>query len=140
MHQEHVTGGKIGQQIFSPAPKAGHSLTLEPRDEVLLEREPEVFAPGLRADDLRSFHGRLQAAADGLDFGQFGHRGHSPCGRDVIAPSRRARYGPAKEMILMDRRDETAHFGFRDVPLDDKQTLVNDVFHSVASRYELLND
>jgi len=36
--------------------------------------------------------------------------------------------------------DETTHFGFRDVPLEDKQTLVNSVFHSVASRYDLMND
>ena len=40
----------------------------------------------------------------------------------------------------MNRPDETTHFGFRDVPLDQKQTLVNDVFHSVASRYDLMND
>jgi demethylmenaquinone methyltransferase/2-methoxy-6-polyprenyl-1,4-benzoquinol methylase len=40
----------------------------------------------------------------------------------------------------MDRQDNTTHFGYRDVPLDDKQTLVNDVFHSVASRYDLMND
>ncbi len=40
----------------------------------------------------------------------------------------------------MDRPDETTHFGFRDVPLGDKQTLVNEVFHSVASRYDLMND
>jgi demethylmenaquinone methyltransferase/2-methoxy-6-polyprenyl-1,4-benzoquinol methylase len=40
----------------------------------------------------------------------------------------------------MDRPRETTHFGFRDVALEDKQTLVNDVFHSVASRYDLMND
>jgi demethylmenaquinone methyltransferase/2-methoxy-6-polyprenyl-1,4-benzoquinol methylase len=40
----------------------------------------------------------------------------------------------------MDRNDRTTHFGFRDVALDDKQALVNDVFHSVASRYDLMND
>ncbi|HUE12176.1 MAG TPA: ubiquinone/menaquinone biosynthesis methyltransferase, partial [Steroidobacteraceae bacterium] len=40
----------------------------------------------------------------------------------------------------MDRPDQTTHFGFRDVPLNDKQTLVNDVFHSVARRYDLMND
>lgn len=40
----------------------------------------------------------------------------------------------------MDRPDQTTHFGFRDVALDDKQALVNDVFHSVASRYDLMND
>src|SRR5271155_5538769 len=40
----------------------------------------------------------------------------------------------------MNQPDETTHFGFRDVPLRDKQTLVNDVFHSVARRYDLMND
>jgi demethylmenaquinone methyltransferase/2-methoxy-6-polyprenyl-1,4-benzoquinol methylase len=40
----------------------------------------------------------------------------------------------------MNRPDETTHFGFRDVPLDEKQTLVNDVFHRVAQRYDLMND
>jgi demethylmenaquinone methyltransferase/2-methoxy-6-polyprenyl-1,4-benzoquinol methylase len=40
----------------------------------------------------------------------------------------------------MSGADQTTHFGFRDVPLNDKQTLVNDVFHSVAQRYDLMND
>ncbi len=40
----------------------------------------------------------------------------------------------------MDRPGDTTHFGFRDVPLSDKQTLVNGVFRSVASRYDLMND
>ena len=40
----------------------------------------------------------------------------------------------------MERSDETTHFGFRDVELEQKQTLVNDVFHSVAKRYDLMND
>src|ERR1700712_2388860 len=40
----------------------------------------------------------------------------------------------------MDRPDRTTHFGFRDVPLSDKQALVNDVFNSVAQRYDLMND
>jgi demethylmenaquinone methyltransferase / 2-methoxy-6-polyprenyl-1,4-benzoquinol methylase len=34
----------------------------------------------------------------------------------------------------------TAHFGSREVPLTDKQALVDDVFHSVARRYDLMND
>jgi demethylmenaquinone methyltransferase/2-methoxy-6-polyprenyl-1,4-benzoquinol methylase len=42
--------------------------------------------------------------------------------------------------LSMDHPDQTTHFGFRDVPLGDKQTLVNDVFHSVAQRYDLMND
>ena len=37
------------------------------------------------------------------------------------------------------RREET-HFGEKTVPLADKQGLVDDVFHSVARRYDLMND
>ena len=36
-------------------------------------------------------------------------------------------------------RDQT-HFGFREVPLERKQAMVDDVFHSVAGRYDLMND
>ena len=32
------------------------------------------------------------------------------------------------------------HFGYRTVELDDKQTLVDDVFRTVARRYDLMND
>ena len=35
--------------------------------------------------------------------------------------------------------DET-HFGFSTVPLAEKQDLVDDVFHKVAQRYDLMND
>ena len=35
---------------------------------------------------------------------------------------------------------DNTHFGYRQVPLADKQALVDDVFHSVASRYDLMND
>lgn len=36
--------------------------------------------------------------------------------------------------------DNTTHFGFSEVPLEDKQGRVNDVFRSVAHRYDLMND
>ncbi|WAC28107.1 bifunctional demethylmenaquinone methyltransferase/2-methoxy-6-polyprenyl-1,4-benzoquinol methylase UbiE [Ancylobacter sp. SL191] len=32
------------------------------------------------------------------------------------------------------------HFGFRTVPLGEKQRMVDEVFHSVARRYDLMND
>ncbi|SCY51024.1 bifunctional demethylmenaquinone methyltransferase/2-methoxy-6-polyprenyl-1,4-benzoquinol methylase UbiE [Microvirga guangxiensis] len=36
--------------------------------------------------------------------------------------------------------DENTHFGFQSVPLGEKQDRVNEVFRSVASRYDLMND
>jgi demethylmenaquinone methyltransferase/2-methoxy-6-polyprenyl-1,4-benzoquinol methylase len=43
-------------------------------------------------------------------------------------------------MPLSHNSAEAGHFGFRDVPLADKQGLVDGVFRSVASRYDLMND
>ena len=38
-----------------------------------------------------------------------------------------------------DNQDQT-HFGFEQVNVDDKQAKVADVFHSVASKYDIMND
>jgi demethylmenaquinone methyltransferase / 2-methoxy-6-polyprenyl-1,4-benzoquinol methylase len=53
---------------------------------------------------------------------------------------------PAEEELMLKTkrgqtgRDEDADFGFRKVLLADKQALVDDVFGSVARRYDLMND
>ena len=41
---------------------------------------------------------------------------------------------------MANAKEKQADFGFRQVPLGDKQALVDDVFHSVARRYDLMND
>jgi demethylmenaquinone methyltransferase/2-methoxy-6-polyprenyl-1,4-benzoquinol methylase len=45
-------------------------------------------------------------------------------------------------MVALDATmpDRSTHFGFRAVPLTDKQRLVDNVFHKVARRYDLMND
>ena len=40
----------------------------------------------------------------------------------------------------MSAAQNETHFGFRDVPLTEKQGLVDDVFHKVADRYDVMND
>ena len=40
----------------------------------------------------------------------------------------------------MQQTGDRSHFGFREVPTGDKQALVDDVFHSVARRYDVMND
>jgi demethylmenaquinone methyltransferase/2-methoxy-6-polyprenyl-1,4-benzoquinol methylase len=39
----------------------------------------------------------------------------------------------------MEQKD-TTHFGYREVPVEDKARHVADVFHSVAGKYDLMND
>jgi demethylmenaquinone methyltransferase / 2-methoxy-6-polyprenyl-1,4-benzoquinol methylase len=41
---------------------------------------------------------------------------------------------------MMEIEEKQADFGFRRVPAGEKQALVDDVFHSVARRYDLMND
>ena len=69
MHQQHVAGGQIGHQIFGAAAEPGHGLAGQPRGKVFLKGKPQIFAAGLGFEDFCPFHDRLQAAADGLDFG-----------------------------------------------------------------------
>jgi demethylmenaquinone methyltransferase/2-methoxy-6-polyprenyl-1,4-benzoquinol methylase len=40
----------------------------------------------------------------------------------------------------MSTKPDITSFGFREVPEDERQNLVNDVFAKVASRYDLMND
>lgn len=37
-------------------------------------------------------------------------------------------------------KKETTHFGFKEVPIHEKKDRVADVFHSVANKYDLMND
>ena len=37
-------------------------------------------------------------------------------------------------------QDKTTHFGFKQVPVEEKAGRVADVFHSVAGKYDLMND
>ncbi len=39
-----------------------------------------------------------------------------------------------------DTRPGTTHFGYRDVPVGEKQKLVGEVFSSVAAKYDVMND
>ncbi|OSN11480.1 bifunctional demethylmenaquinone methyltransferase/2-methoxy-6-polyprenyl-1,4-benzoquinol methylase [Lonsdalea iberica] len=41
---------------------------------------------------------------------------------------------------MADDSEKTTHFGYRTVAKDDKETMVADVFHSVAAKYDLMND
>ena len=41
---------------------------------------------------------------------------------------------------MVDDSEKTTHFGFRTVAKDDKEAMVAGVFHSVAAKYDLMND
>lgn len=40
----------------------------------------------------------------------------------------------------MSKKEQTTHFGFQEVPLEEKRNKVAEVFHSVADKYDIMND
>ena len=55
-------------------------------------------------------------------------------------PNRGSTRSQSVTMYPMNEQPKTTHFGFRDVPVGDKQKLVGQVFTSVARSYDLMND
>src|SRR5690606_27388559 len=45
---------------------------------------------------------------------------------------------PALDSPMNDKK--TTHFGFQEVPVEEKAERVAEVFHSVAAKYDLMND
>jgi demethylmenaquinone methyltransferase / 2-methoxy-6-polyprenyl-1,4-benzoquinol methylase len=43
-------------------------------------------------------------------------------------------------MTEQSKQSDTTHFGYQDVPVDQKADRVADVFHSVAGKYDIMND
>jgi demethylmenaquinone methyltransferase/2-methoxy-6-polyprenyl-1,4-benzoquinol methylase len=41
---------------------------------------------------------------------------------------------------MANNTENTTHFGYKDVRTEDKQGMVADVFHSVAAKYDVMND
>ena len=53
----------------------------------------------------------------------------------MTEPKRQRKPKPAPQM-----EPQTTHFGYSDVPVDEKASLVHDVFADVAENYDLMND
>ena len=74
MHDKHVAGRKVDEQIFGAPADAGHGFALEPLREILWQRPAQVAAVNLDLGEARPLHGLGKAAAHRLDFGKLGHR------------------------------------------------------------------
>jgi len=48
--------------------------------------------------------------------------------------------GAASSKSIKDHPEEETHFGFKTVKKEEKASLVGEVFHRVASNYDLMND
>ena len=147
MHQQHVAGRQIGQQIFGAPAEAGDGLACEPLGEILSAAasadrrgapRPAKRAPSMAGSRPRrtvstsgssGIRSSCSTSTTGLDF--------SALRRSRLVPRNGEHHAGSGRRL---DRDPQSHFGFRTVNLDDKQALVDEVFHKVAPRYDLMND
>ncbi len=47
---------------------------------------------------------------------------------------------PESDQPNASSKEDTTHFGYQQIPVDEKNHRVAEVFHSVASKYDLMND
>ena len=73
MQDHRLAGREVGEQVFRPPPEAQHAGAGQPFGQTRRKGAAQVGAAHLGAGDHMTLHHRLKAAADGLDFGQFGH-------------------------------------------------------------------
>ena len=130
---------RSSQQIFRRGARGPSRSCLQLSGKALGQRPAQIAPPHL---DFRKR--RLPSRAPGR-----GARFRLRAVRALINRSRADTSAPgaARAMVLPEKdywpcpdgNDQT-HFGYETVPLDDKQGRVDGVFHSVARRYDLMND
>ena len=83
MHDQGLAGIEPGGEVLGPPCQIDDGCSREALGEALREGEAQVRAPQDHAGETGADHGGTKPAADGFDFGQFGHE----------APSRTASFG-----------------------------------------------
>ena len=73
MHQQHVAGRKIGEQVFCAASQSFYELAAQLLRKAPWQRPAEVAAPHFDFVEALAFHGGRQTAPNRLDLWQFGH-------------------------------------------------------------------
>ena len=69
MHDQHVAGRQIGQEIFRPATKTGHRLAFQPGGKIPGQTPAQIVAPHLDLDEAGAFHDRRKTAPDCFHLG-----------------------------------------------------------------------
>ena len=115
------------------AAHGGDDPTLDVLPQPRREGQTQVGAAEIEAGDSPSFEDDGESAADGLDFGKFGHVGDGSRTNACALWS-----APMNAPGIDETQSET--FGFRTVGPGEKKPLVRGVFDSVAARYDLMND
>ena len=80
MHQQHIAGGEIDQEIFGTAADPGDGLALQPCREVGRQRPAQIAPARLHGLEARALHDGLEAPPHRLDFRKLRHGMNDPFG------------------------------------------------------------
>lgn len=140
MDHHHHAVVERRQQPFGAAVQPLDPPAFQAPGEIVWEGPAQIGAALQDPADAPSRERGHKAAADGLDFGEFGHGGdYGKPGPGALWSLRMNDPSPP-ETAAAARNPEGRWFGDRPVDPAEKTDRVHDVFTSVARRYDLMND
>ena len=149
MHDQHLAGREVGEQVFRPPaerrrPSCPVSRAAKRSGNGKRRSGRRCSTRSIRAPTIAGSRPRRTVSTSGSS--GMSHLLSSASLAYVAYPPARSRYASAPQARSdMQRRpmaDETDRdpFRLRTVPRAEKQERVDDVFHKVARRYDLMND
>jgi hypothetical protein len=73
VHDERVTGGQVGEQVFRSAPQSQHGRTRDSPVELARKWPAQIASPEHDAANLCAFEDWRELASHGLHFRKFRH-------------------------------------------------------------------
>lgn len=137
MHEKDFAAVEMNQHILGPAGEALDRSARQTGREAFGKWAPKITARQADGGDAASAQRLLEATLDDFDFRQLRHRSAHRKGAE--GPQWNRTRSSAKVRDGMGARDRT-QFGFRQVAAAERQGLVNQVFATVAGRYDQMND
>jgi demethylmenaquinone methyltransferase/2-methoxy-6-polyprenyl-1,4-benzoquinol methylase len=138
------------QKLRAPSERTD-GCAFEALNKAIRKRKAQIRPAQQHLGNPGSFQNRRETTADGFHLREFGHRLLLDGLGTAIAIARHEKLGYGfggmaagisrrEWQTMAEQSSETTHFGYTNVPLGEKQARVDDVFHKVASRYDLMND
>lgn len=133
---------EVKEQVFTAPANFTNSLTFDASGKVFRHWNSQVAAKDCYVLNAPALNARFEAPADSFNFWQFRHRPRVAVlrGSGYVAGTNSTKLVPESDVRRGADVSDQTHFGFRNVPVADKESLVGSVFERVAGRYDVMND
>lgn len=125
------------ENILRATMKGEHVLSFQPFPEIQGKWPSEVRAIDGNVTDPLPLEGSAEPTHNGFDFWKLWHDWTQ---RYIDCPMTDSAEHNVPPFPSSEQTGDTTDFGYRNVPRNQKKTMVREVFESVAGKYDIMND